>query len=913
MALTNCSVDESSDPQVQSKKKAEDGEVDDTETMNATPKPLKSSLPISSTDIKTETETDPSRTQSSIEAKADLPKPAAETQSMSGSKPLPTEDRSTASTATSPTVPNAVASRSDDATKASTPQPTSIPKRPDSARIAPNAPTLRPSPNLPNKPERPDPRSLRPDSRFPSRPTLPVEGSREPRDMRSQDFNRRGDLERNHQGPIDRYGGRSHEHTGSDRQLPDRGDLNRGSERSYQTRNNLDDRSGRPPTREHGPPMWDAERSARARPPPESPRSRQGDERVSSERAMAPPANQTRPQGEGVVVNPERAALINGGLETRPGLSIRGQGDDRSSRGSRPTSPRRADDRRLSHRSERPENEPAASDRLPGRHTQGTRHRPDDSAAGSPRDQRLDRQSSSSNDYSRESRHQPPQHAAVDMNHGRLSQDPHYPPRQQDVPSERPPPISDIPSGPRSRTSVPGARGRNPPPPPPHVNTQQPLQPSLASASNASGRQTPTGPSGRSHMRNNSYHEQQSNAGQNIAPATPTADTTGVHPDRLKHIQPSPTESQPPRTTALSAKHTPPSPTQPSPPSVPSGPRGNAPSSAPSGPAPTTRGPPSGPQYANDGTMRGSRSNRHPLTAVNNTLVQAGQGTPIRGRGGMRNSGPPTPHSGPPTPSLGPGQEVRSEVSFPPQQSNGRPDLFTNRGTEPNGAAHSASQPYGQRPAAQRQPSQRDELPLARPPPSGRRGDLLEESSHGVRTSSRHSTGRNDTPDRDGGRRGERDDGHRDREMMRSDRDHGRDRDRDREREGGRDRRTEGEERRGEPPTRRDDQSVATLRRSGRGRESGPDVPPSLQPPPMHGADERRRHGPGSGPVQGPRRGGDGRSYDGREDTGRGGNAGGRDDDVPPRKHQRGEEGASYGRGGGTRGTSEIKRPRRGP
>jgi THO complex subunit 2 len=897
-----------------SKKNAEDGEVDDTETRDAAPKFPESSQAVSSANVKSEAEKGSSETRSNIESKAEPPKPAAETQSVSDGKPLAGEDRSTAITPASSNVPNAGASQSEDAIKSSTPQPASIPKRPESVRTTPSAPSARPSPNLPNKPERPDPRSLRPDPRFPSRPTLPGETSREPRDMRSQDYHRRGDIpERNHQGPLERasgYGPRSHDHTGGDRQPPDRGDSNRGSERNYQTRNNVDDRSGRPGTRDHGPPMWDPERSARAR---------QGDERVSSERGMAPLASQARPQGEGVVVNPERAALINGGLENRPGLSIRGQGEERSSRGSRPTSPRRADDRRPPHRSERPESDQAPSDRLPGRHNQGPRHRPDDSATASSRDQRLDRQGSSSNDYSREPRHQPPQQAAIDMNHGRLNQDPHYPSRQQDVPSERLPPASDIPSGPRSRNALTGSRGRNPPPPPPHVNTQQPTQPSLPSASNASGRQTPTGPSARSHMRNNSYHEQQPNAGQMPAPTTtPAADTTGVHPDRLKHIQPSPTDSHPPRPAPFSAKPPPTSPPQASPPSVPSGPRGNAPSGAPSGPSPTTRGPPSGPQFANDGTMRGSRSNRHPLTAVNNTLAQAGQGTSIRGRGGMRNSGPPTPHSGPPTPISGPGQDVRSEVSFPPQQSNGRPDLFTNRGTEPNGAGPSSSQPYGPRPPNQRQPSQRDEVPPSRPPPSGRRGDLMDESTHGGRTSSRHSAGRNDTPDRDGGRRSERDDGHRDRDAMRSDRDHGRDRERERDRDSGHDRRSEGGERHRESSSRRDDPSPLPPRRSGRGRESGPDVPPPPPPPPppMHGQDERRGPGPGpgpgTGPAQGPRRGGDSRNYDSREDTGHGRGGGSRDDDMPPRKHPRGEEGVPYARGGGTRIASESKRPRRG-
>ena len=882
-----------------------------------------SSAPSVSIDIKSKEKEESGQAQPAVESEGEALEEALETDPVSSEKPLSIEDKSIDSTPVSSAVPNAPASQSEEFAKANTPQPTSIPKRPDSVRTTPSASGVRPSPNLPNKPERPEPRSLRPDPRFPSRPDQQGgDGSREFRDTRSHDYNRRGDPpERNPQGPFDRpggYGTRGHERTTTDRQPPER-DLNRGPDRNYSARNNVDDRSARPPLRDRGPPMWDPERSGRVRPAAETPHGREVEERVSSERGMAPPGSQTRTQGDGVVVNPERAALINGGLDNRSGLSIRGQGEERSSRSSRPASPKRADDRRPPNRLERPENGQPALDRLPGRHDQSSRTRPEDSSAPSSRDQRLDRTSTASNDYSRELRHQPSQHAAVDMNHGRLNQDPHYSLRQQDRPSDRPPPSSDIPSGPRSRNSLTGPRGRNPPPPPPHVNTQQPIQQSLSSASNASNRQTPTGPYGRSHIRNTSFNEQQASTGQMPAPTTQAADTTGVHPDRLRHIQPSTTESHPPQSALFSAKLPPPSPTQATSPNVPSGPRGNAPSGAPSGPSPTTRAPPSGPQFANDGTMRGSRSSRHPLTAVNNTLAQAGQagqGTSIRGRGGIRNSGPVTPHSGPPTPISAPGQEIRSEVSFPPQQANGRPDLFTNRGTDPNGADSSSSQPYGPRSSSQRQPGQRDDIPR----PGGRRGDLMDEPSNAGRTSSRHSVGRYDTPERDGSRRSDRDEGHRERDG-RSEREHGKDRDRDRDRESGRDRRSEGGERHRESSSRKDDQSSALPRRSGRGREVEVDVPPPppRPTPPMHGQDERRGAVPHSvpGATQGPRRGGDGRSYDDRGGTGRGGGGGGRDDDMAPRKHLRGEEGAPYGSGGGRGGAgrmaSDSKRPRRGP
>src|SRR5205085_5201960 len=103
--------------------------------------------------------------------------------SVSDGKSLPAEITTSDSTATLSTKPNAAASKPEDIPKASTTQPASIPKRPDSQRTTPSASNTRPSPNLPNKPERPDMRSLRPDSRFPSRPALQGDTSREPRDM----------------------------------------------------------------------------------------------------------------------------------------------------------------------------------------------------------------------------------------------------------------------------------------------------------------------------------------------------------------------------------------------------------------------------------------------------------------------------------------------------------------------------------------------------------------------------------------------------------------------------------------------------------------------------------------------------------------------------------------------------------
>jgi len=471
-----------------------------------------------------------------------------------------------------------------------------------------------------------------------------------------------------------------------------------------------DDRDDRGYSREHERShAYDRSRPAErerqplpGRPPPPSLPPKDRDNREALTRGRQPPSEATleefpsqpapasrrpppHPSPSGAI-NPERAALISNSAEPRPTASIRGQAQERP-RSSRPSSPRREDDRRVSHGHERDDRGGLPPDRRSD--MPPTRQGLSTSSPAGPGSR-----SGPPGSFTRDSRG-PLNQSSVDMQHGRLEQDAsHRPPPRSDRPSE-----ADVPSGPRGRTSAPGTRARGGPP----LNAQihSPSYPD---------RQTPAGPSAR-HSRHNSYHESTVGAPGN------TPDTTGIHPSRLNQIEPASNESSRPATAHAATPTAPaPAPTAPTLQSnPPAGPRGNAPAGAPSGPSPASRAPPG------DGVGRGGRNNRHPLTAVNNTLAQAGQGTSIRGRGGMRqNSGAFAPHMPPPGPS-----QRGSDGYLPPQ------DLF-GPSSNPNGVSASA------RPPLSRHDSSRD-----------RRSDV-DERENERRSSTRHSSRHDET-------RGERD------------------------------------------------------------------------------------------------------------------------------------------------------------
>ena len=559
------------------------------------------------------------------------------------------------------------------------------------------SPPPRGSPSAASLPSRPDPsdsrNGLRDSPRIPSRP--PMDSGRLPphRDPRPAYRS----MEPTPPDDYDRYGRRNERPEPMPHGFRD----DRGYGREREVERGHGPERPRPSDRERGserdrgppqPPSRDRDvRDRPSRPPP----SRPGPPDEASRPSSAAPPRPVSAQPEPVPINPARAALINSPETPAPSISIRGQAQERPSRPPRASSPRRDDERHGPPRSERdarptPERRP---DAYP------TRPLPSNSGPAEP-----GVRSDQSARFSRESR-APNHQAPVDMQHGRLEQDPaQRPPPRHERPTE-----AEVPSGPRNgRGSMPAPRGRGAPP----INTST-FPPS------GNDRATPTGPSAR-HSRNNSYQD-------NSASAPPTPDTSGVHPSRLQRIDPSPTESsRPPPPLAPPAQSSPPH-----------GPRGNAPANAPSGPSPTSRAPPAGPQLA-DTSGRGGRSSRHPLTSVNNTLSQANSGSSGRGRGGMRQgSGTFNSHAPPPA-----GHGARSDAFAPQQQ-----DLFG--GMNPNGM------PVGPRPTSSRQDPARERRPEGEERDSERRSARR----HGSREREGHRSereAREGKDERDPSRRDER-------------------------------------------------------------------------------------------------------------------------------------------------------------
>ncbi|KAK5052073.1 hypothetical protein LTR84_002877 [Exophiala bonariae] len=511
----------------------------------------------------------------------------------------------------------------------------------------PSPPPVRgpPPAHLPSRPEAPDLRNGHRDSpRMPARQLGDVRNAPESRSPHVRDV--RSGYRGPEVGPYDEYDRHSRKYDRSEGP-PSIGREERGyppREREHERptpyeRPRQSDRE-RPPMR---PPPGEREREPRELTPRARPLA--GHEAASSETSLQKSNSQRKelPSQATVApsINPERAALIEGKNELRPNASARVQAQDRPSRSSRPSSPRREEERRpyprrdgddrplterradlIASRAAGPSNSGPVRDASP--HGPNSRPGPRENAS---RDSRAPRQ--------------PP----VDMQHGRLEQEPASRPSNSGATDRGP--ASDVPSGPRTRPPpVNGPKGARGPP----IDTQlSPVGPSE--------RPTPTGPSAKRHGRNSSYN--------NEAPATPsTPDSTGVHPSRLNQIDATNLEGG--RNNQTSSSLPPPN-------HAPAGPRGQPPAGAPSGPSPSTRGPPAGPQMNDSGGGRGGRNNRHPLAAVNNTLAQAGQGTSIRGRGGsnmrqgsgtfgshMQPPPPPPPPGGPPPPN-----------GYPPQQ-----DLF---------------------------------------------------------------------------------------------------------------------------------------------------------------------------------------------------------------------------------------------
>lgn len=553
-------------------------------------------------------------------------------------------------------------------------------------RVSPAPLSRQPPPNLPNRPDQLDSRNGHRDSpRLSARSELePPRGPPDTRPIHARDVrsgyrdaerperpDRLDRLDRTNPAfdDYDRHSRRYDRPEGPPHGARDE----RGYGREHERRLPYD----RPPPPERDrllrPPPLDRERdardpAARPRPPPasEPPRSDPLPAQKEAPSESLPPK-----------VNPARAALIeSGGGDQRSSPTPRNLGQEKPSRSSRPSSPRRDDDRRSysrrevddrSHPSQRSESSSLRQSSFPPSSTES----PSGGATS---------RSGGAAGFKRESRPPPP----VDMQHGRLEQEPSQRPSTSQS-SDRPQ-DPDVPSGPRSRPpsgGVPKIRG-------PPVNTQ------VASTPQAE-RPTPTGPS-RRHGRNSSYAE------TSTTPTNPATEATGVHPSRLGQIDPPSSEGS--RSTQAS---------QPSHP--PAGPRGNPPPGAPSGPSPTSRGPPSGP-HAGESGSRGGRGNRTQIATVNNTLAQAGSS--IRGRGAMRqNSGAFDTHMPPPPPPPPPGGPPPARDG-PGSNGYGSHDLF--------GSSNPNDVPVGTRPSSTRHDSGRD-----------RRAEPIDERAS-ERRSSRHSS-----------------------------------------------------------------------------------------------------------------------------------------------------------------------------
>ncbi|KAI9873157.1 MAG: THO complex subunit 2, partial [Pleopsidium flavum] len=474
-----------------------------------------------------------------------------------------------------------------------------------------------------------------------------------------------------------------------------------GNERESYPRPGQDDRFTRPPGRDSRPSSrgeW-SERAPHDRPPAPEPfhasRVHETQARPSRDLSMAPPRSNVAQHPDRAVLihgppHPDRPALFNGEFD-RPPESLRYNSREERERTSRPQSPSRHEDHRLTgpppRYGERRDERPLFEDR---RSTEDSSHghpaRYEDSHPPTgPRGDRPPRSSLpdniASNDRSIELlRPTPPVAPPADPNHGRLNQESSLSSRQQDPNYGRLNPGPEIPSGPRGRNSV-GRGGRNVSVPQPHVNTQQPQlapQPLPASPS-VPDRPPPTGPlSSRGGPRAPPQFGQSLSAPVSgpPTPATAAPDTSGIHPDRLNFLQLQSVESSTP--PQIQTRHPLPSNDHvlsPMSAPPPSGPRGsNHPPPSPVGPSPTNRGPPTGPSFGNDRTRGDKR-----FAGLQNMLQQAGapngpdrngQGASIRGRGGRPNNvNVPSPiDSGPPTPSV-----VRPDT-FPT-----RPDLFNGR------------------------------------------------------------------------------------------------------------------------------------------------------------------------------------------------------------------------------------------
>ncbi|TAQ86345.1 hypothetical protein B7494_g5324 [Chlorociboria aeruginascens] len=402
-----------------------------------------------------------------------------------------------------------------DDSRISTPPPSqsNIPSRPDFSRNV----SLNSTHALPNRPDGP----------FPSRQQLDRHPSRhgdrrDGRDSRAPD-----------QGRLDRPG--------------DRRDISSNDKRGLESNTREFTRPERVPDRERtrpeGPPRWvpgpsrenndrsmngsramDSGRLSRDNPMP-PPRSSSTSERgllVNPERV--PLVNTERQD----IINPERAALISGGND-RSNSPHRPRDDTRDIIVARQQSPRR-------HGTDRDYQDSRREDRsrnAPDLHNSRGRLEDNQLPPAGPRGDRTERTGDRSFDRSRDPApfQPPPPPREIESNQGR---------NNPNFGRLNPSPVSDIPSGPRDRNirtnrmvSTPQQRWE--------VRSAEPPRPPTPE------KQPPTGPSsGRQPWRSASGQLEpiSTTASTQVLPLAPPP-TPPIHPDRLKHLDPQLTQSQP--------------------------------------------------------------------------------------------------------------------------------------------------------------------------------------------------------------------------------------------------------------------------------------------------------------------------------------------------------------------------------
>ncbi|KAM0154702.1 hypothetical protein ACHAQE_007092 [Botrytis cinerea] len=562
--------------------------------------------------------------------------------------------------------------------------------------------------------------------------------------------------------------------------------------------------------------------------------------RLSREAAISPPkASSTSDRGPAInpdrlalvnpdrqeLINPERAALISSGNEPSRADSPRRPRDDTRERPSRQNSP---PPRR--HDSEKDHQHPRRDDRSNRNTTMDSlntsRGRADEVAPppAGPRGERpADRVSDRvpPQDRSRDNpSFQQPQSLPrpVDPDHGRLNRsqvDPNFGRLNQQP---------DIPSGPRDRNrgnnrmaNAPQGRRDGRSANAPALDIPRPPSPD---------KQPPTGPSGGRHPRRLGPSQIEPAASAHAAVPTTSAastPTSGVHPDRLKHLGPqatqSPMQAPPAATAAPSGMHpdrvrsfggqAPPANITPShqdsarsrptaPPLqtqvAPLGPKSQAQNS----PISRMNGAPTGPASSNERPPRGARQ-PNLINNINRMLEETKHPQGQERRGRRQGGQPQTPISGPPTPILPP--PPPPPPGPPPAQARdsgrdlinpARADLIGNpapsnddrdRGDRGRGSRNDRSTR-----SRRTSPSDRNREQKRGGPPEDERSSRSEHRIRGgdreSRDSDRHSRG-DPSASRDllaGGGRGERE--HRDRDSSRRDA-HGGERDSQRDQHDG--------------------------------------------------------------------------------------------------------------------------------